>query len=174
MSTIVDNSVEQSVGREGPRRLGAALRQAWVGYQLRLDREMAAAGFEDRRFPDAKVLRMCAGADPVTISDVGRRLGISRQAASKVVSELCERGYTVLERSPTDRREKVVRLTGLALELLAAQWAAAETVEAQIRQEVGADSLVALDRLLDVLRVDQPQTLRAYLRDHSSGVQMKD
>ena len=42
-------------------RLGAALRRAWVGYQRRLDQEIATAGFADRGFPDGRVLRMCSG-----------------------------------------------------------------------------------------------------------------
>ena len=40
-----------------PVGLGAALRQAWVGYHRRLDEAMAAAGFDDHGFPDGRVLR---------------------------------------------------------------------------------------------------------------------
>jgi hypothetical protein len=64
-----------------------ALRQAWVGYQRRLDEQMATAGFEDRGFPDGLVLRICSRTPGVTISQIGRELGITRQGAAKVVAK---------------------------------------------------------------------------------------
>src|ERR1700728_2005300 len=64
--------------------LGPALRRAWIGYQLRLDEAMAAAGFGERRFPDGRVLRLCSNAAGSTISAVGREIGITRQGAAKV------------------------------------------------------------------------------------------
>jgi hypothetical protein len=50
-----------------------------VGYRRQLDQELAAAGFGDRGFPDGRVLRLCGGAADVTISHIGRELGITRQ-----------------------------------------------------------------------------------------------
>lgn len=51
------------------------------------------AGFAGRRFPEGRVLLMCADPGEVTISDIGRRLAITRQGASKVIAALRERGY---------------------------------------------------------------------------------
>ena len=56
---------------------------------------MAETGFGERRFPDGRVLRVCAGEAGSTISAIGRELGITRQGASKVVAELRDRGYVV-------------------------------------------------------------------------------
>src|ERR1039458_6918508 len=50
--------------------LGAALRRAWLGYQLRLDRAMAEAGFGERKFPDGRVLRLCSSEAGSTISAI--------------------------------------------------------------------------------------------------------
>src|ERR1039458_6527234 len=50
--------------------LGAALRRAWLGYQLRLDRAMAEVGFGERKFPDGRVLRMCSSEAGSTISAI--------------------------------------------------------------------------------------------------------
>ena len=83
-------SIERSVGIPG---IGAALRRAWLGYQLRLDRAMADAGFGERRFPDGRVLRVCSGQTGSTIAAIGRELGITRQGASKVVAHLRDSGY---------------------------------------------------------------------------------
>jgi DNA-binding MarR family transcriptional regulator len=140
-------------------RLGSALRQAWVGYRRRLDEELAAAGFGDRGFPDGRVLRLCGGAADVTISHIGRELGITRQGASKIVASLRDRGYVTLSPSPTDGREKIVTLTRRAVEFLAAQREAGRRIEAQIQLQLGQDALDGLYRLLDALGgEDQPTT----------------
>jgi DNA-binding MarR family transcriptional regulator len=145
-------------------RLGGALRQAWMGYRRQLDAELAAAGFGDRGFPDGRVMRLC-GASDVTISQIGRELGITRQGASKIVASLRDRGYVTLSPSPTDRREKIVKPTRRAVEFLAAQREAGRRIEERIRRELGADALDGLYRLLDSLGgEEQPQ-----LADHLHG-----
>ena len=112
-------------GGARPARLGGALRQAWAGYRRQLDQELAAAGFGDRGFPDGRVLQLCSGASDVTISQIGRELGITRQGASKIVASLRDRGYVTLSPSPTDGREKIVKPTRHAVAFLAAQREAA-------------------------------------------------
>ena len=134
-----------------PARLGSALRQAWVAYRHQLDAELSAAGFGDRGFPDGRVLRLCTGGSDVTISQIGRELGITRQGASKIVASLRDRGYVTLLTSPTDRREKIVNPTRRAVEFLSAQRDAAQRIEARIRRELGPDAFDGLLGLLDAL-----------------------
>ena len=117
--------------------LGAALRRAWLGYQLRLDRAMAEAGFGERRFPDGRVLRVCSTGAGSTISDIGRELGITRQGAGKVVAHLRDRGYVAVADSTTSKREKSVVLTPLGVDYLANQNAAARAIEDELRTEFG-------------------------------------
>lgn len=149
--------------------LGVALRRAWAGYRRRLEEELAAAGFGDRGFPDGRVLRLCAEASDVTISHIGRELGITRQGASKIVASLRDRGYVTLSPSPTDRREKIVSPTRRAVEFLSAQREAARRIEARVRSELGADALDGLYQLLDALDGDDlPE--RAEYRSTSAGV----
>jgi DNA-binding MarR family transcriptional regulator len=157
---VTTHDAESSTGaaRAGPGPLGGALRQAWVGYRRQLDDELIAAGFGDRGFPDGRVLRLCSGADEVTISQIGRELGITRQGASKIVAGLRDRGYVTLSASPTDGREKIVKPTRRAIAFLAAQRDAGARIEARIRSELGAGPLDALHQLLDVLGVeDEPR-----------------
>jgi DNA-binding MarR family transcriptional regulator len=149
---------------ERPARLGAALQQAWVGYRRQLDQELAAAGFGDRGFPDGRVLRLCSASD-VTISQIGRELGITRQGASKIVASLRDRGYVTLSPSPTDGREKIVKPTRRTVAFLAAQREAAARIEARIRAELGPGSLDALYRLRDALGAEDQPRLAEYLRD---------
>jgi DNA-binding MarR family transcriptional regulator len=145
-------------------RLGRALRQAWVGYQRRLDGEMAAAGFGDRGFPDGRVLRICAQENETTIAQIGRELGITRQGAGKIVTGLRERGYLTVEASATSGREKAVRLTPRALAYLEAQRKAARRIERQVRAEVGSDGVESLRRLLHALGGEEQPRMLDYLR----------
>lgn len=160
-----DQSGDETEGSR-PRALGlgAALRQAWVGYHGRLDEAMAAAGFDDRAFPDGRVLRICARSADVTISQIGRELGITRQGAGKVVAKLRDRRYVTVSDSAVSGREKVVRLTPRATGYLVAHREAARNIERQLRDEVGETAFEGLHLLLTALRGDDQPRMRDYLR----------
>jgi DNA-binding MarR family transcriptional regulator len=144
--------------------LGPALRNAWVGYQRRLDTAMAAAGFGDRGFPDGRVLRMCRDRAGTTVSDIGRELEITRQGAAKIAAGLRDRGYVSIEQSSTSAREKIVSLTPKAHEYLAAQRAAVRKIDNQLRRAVGSEGFRDLFRLLETLGGHEQVRLRDYLR----------
>jgi DNA-binding MarR family transcriptional regulator len=147
------------------RALGVSLRRAWIGYQLLLDREMAAAGFADRGFPDGRVLRLCAGSDSVTASEIGRDLGITRQGAGKIVAGLRDRGYVTLDASTSDGREKTVTLTRRARDYLEAQRSATSRIERELRKKVGDDVFESLWVLLDAINGDEElPRMRDYVR----------
>jgi DNA-binding MarR family transcriptional regulator len=147
--------------------LGPALRRAWVGYRRLLDDELDSAGFADHGFPDGRVLGLCSRAGSVTISDIGRELGITRQGASKVVSGLHARRYVKMSTSPTDAREKIVRLTKRAKLFLDAQQRAARKIERRLRTELGPDAFEGLFALLEAVGgADQPR-LHDYVRERS-------
>jgi DNA-binding MarR family transcriptional regulator len=150
--------------REGKVGLGPAVRRAWLGYQRRLDVAMAAAGFEDRSFPDGRVLRMCPESAETTISQIGRQLGITRQGASKIVTSLRDRGYVSVSASATDAREKIVKVAPRAVAYLAAQRRAARTIESQLRTELGRPGFADLYRLLEALGGDEEARVSDYLR----------
>jgi DNA-binding MarR family transcriptional regulator len=145
-------------------RLGRGLRQAWIGYQRRLDEEMAAAGFGDRGFPDGRVLRICSRAGETTIAQIGRELDITRQGAAKIVASLRDRGYVTVEASATSGREKTVRLTARAVEYLEAHRKAALRIERHVLAEVGTDGLESLSRLLQALGGEEQPRMLDYLR----------
>ncbi len=144
--------------------LGPALRRAWVGYQRRVDEAMAVAGYDDRGFPDGRILRMCRDAER-TISHIGRELGVTRQAAGKAVGILRDRGYVSVDPSPTSGREKVVGLTPKAEAYLIAQGTAMRRIERELRSQLGDDGFAQLFRLLDALGADEEPRLRDYLRN---------
>jgi DNA-binding MarR family transcriptional regulator len=168
MSTEVVNLMTGVEPRNGRVGLGAALRHAWVGYRRLLDAELDAAGFGDHGFPDGRVLRICRNVETVTISQIGRALGITRQGAAKIVASLRDRGYVTLTPSETDGREKVVELTPRAHEYLAAHRKSARRIESELRKEVGADAFEALERLLDAVGGNDQPRMADYLRERSS------
>ena len=135
----------------GQAGLAKALRMALTGYWRLVGAELAAAGFADRRFPEGRVLVMCAAPGDTTISDVGRRLRITRQGASKIVARLREDGYLDVSASATDGREKVLSLTARAEHFLATLQQASRTAEARLREQIGAAGLEQLFQTLDLL-----------------------
>jgi DNA-binding MarR family transcriptional regulator len=137
--------------RPGQDALGLALRRAQAGYRRQVNEELAAAGFDQRRFPDGRVLMMCAGPGETTISDIGRRLGITRQGASKIVAALRDRGYLEVSPSAADGREKILTLTPRAVQYLQAIGSAAGVIEARLLGEIGAEALAQFFRTLHLV-----------------------
>ncbi|MCV7196447.1 transcriptional regulator [Mycobacterium angelicum] len=124
--------------------LGTAMRVAWWSYVRRVDDEMEAAGFPDRSYSILYVFVLYAQPAPITISEIGRLFGISRQAASKVVAELRDRGYVQTTTSTTDQREKVVELTQKANDFMTARLRTAGALDRAIRKRIGDDGLEGL------------------------------
>jgi DNA-binding MarR family transcriptional regulator len=152
------------------RPVGPSLRRAWLGYQLRVDAAMADAGFEDRQFPDGRVLRQCSRPAGSTISAIGRELGITRQGAGKVVGRLRDRGYVSVADSEASGREKSVTVTPRGAEYLGAQRHATQTIDSQLRAELGEAGLSALFQLLDVLDQGEQVRLATYLQRSAAFV----
>lgn len=163
---MVDDTVDRPAGRGA---LGPALRRAWVGYRRRLDAELAAAGFGDQRLPDGRVLRICARSVEVTSAQIGRELGITRQGASKIVASLRARGYVALSDSPRDGREKIVTLTPRASAFIAAQRAAVQRIEGQLRSQLGADVFEGAYQLLEALGGTEQPRMSDYLKGAASA-----
>jgi DNA-binding MarR family transcriptional regulator len=101
----------------------------------------------------------------VTISDIGRELGITRQGASKVVAGLRARRYVSLSTSPTDAREKIVRLTKRAKDFLDAQQKAARKIERRLRTELGPEAFEGLFALLEAVGGAHQPRLHDYVRN---------
>src|SRR5215510_7198915 len=82
------------------------------------------------------------GLDGATASEVGRLLGISKQAAGKTIDRLEQLGYA--ERV-TDARRKLVRLTPLGIDALARSAAIFEGLRAQWASRLGPERLRQLE-----------------------------
>ena len=71
---------------------------------------LSAKGYGDYRPSDAAVFRRLL-AGPIAVGGLGEVLGVSRQAARKVVEGLEQRGYVSITRDPADGRRLIVSLT---------------------------------------------------------------
>lgn len=71
---------------------------------------------------------------PLTITELGHRLGVTQQRASAQVADLEARGFVRLDRDPDDARRRLVHLTGDAERVIEA----ARTERRAIAREVEA------------------------------------
>ena len=124
----------------------------------RLHEELARQGHADAR-PAHGFALQAIGTAGVTASELGRRLGVSKQAAGKTVDRLVRLGYVERAASEADARAKVVRLTPLGLDLLNRSAAIFDQLRSEWVRTLGADQVAAVEAALRAvvppgLRVD--------------------
>lgn len=99
--------------------------------------------------PDARPLHgfalQAVGPDGATISEVGRRLGVSKQAAAKTVAGLERLGYVDRGTHAGDARAVHVRRSQRGEELLALSAETFSRIRAAWVEELGAEHTVALE-----------------------------
>lgn len=123
--------------------------------------ELAARGHPELR-PAHGFAMQAVGTFGATAADVGRRLGVSKQAAGKTIDRLVELGYVERGGESADRRRKLVRLTARGTEALMLSAGAFEHVRARWAALLGADRVAALEADLrraapgPALRLDVP------------------
>jgi DNA-binding MarR family transcriptional regulator len=112
-----------------------------------LHAELARRGHPDLR-PAHGFALQAIGLDGATASEVGHRLGISKQAAGKTIDRLTELGYTGKASDDTDRRRKLVRITPRGLDALSASAAIFADIRARWATDLGPDRLEAVESSL--------------------------
>ena len=93
-----------------PRLFGDLLARARLAWVHRTASRLERNGFSDYRRSDAAVLRLLRHG-PVPVGHFASVLGVTRQAARKVVGGLASRGYARTERDTADSRRLNVMLT---------------------------------------------------------------
>ena len=84
-----------------------------------LHEHLVQEGFADTRPMHGFVLQ-AIGADAVTITELGKRLGVSKQAAAKTVTQLETQGLVNREPNPADARASNIRRSARGEALLQA------------------------------------------------------
>ena len=130
-----------------------------IAYRTLIDglhRRLAERGWTGVRVNDGFVLLAARGGG-LRGADIAALLGVSKQAASKLVDAMCDDGYVAREPDPGDERAKQIVLTDRGLALLAA----VEEIYSELESEWAA-----------VLGAGAVETLRADLTtalEHSHG-----
>jgi DNA-binding MarR family transcriptional regulator len=115
-----------------------------------LGQAVEQAGVVDMRAPFGYVIRALADRDR-TLTELADLLGVSKQAAIKVVDEMEARDFLSRHPDPDDRRVKVLRLTGKGQKVCRAALAASHGMEQELRQELGDATVNGLRRGLELL-----------------------
>jgi DNA-binding MarR family transcriptional regulator len=119
----------------------------FMGFRLIIDEvhaELARQGHPHLRPMHGFVLQ-AVGPGGTTAADLGRRLGISKQAAGKTIDGLERLGYLSRGTDPADARRKTVRLTDSAVDALARSARAFDDVRARWARALGSGRLRALE-----------------------------
>ena len=124
--------------------------------------------------PEARPLHgfalQAVGLDGCTINELGRRLGVSKQAAAKTAAGLERAGYLARSTVPDDRRAVLLRRTAHGEEMLAASEAGFERVVDRWRQQLGAARFDAMVQALAEVAGDRPVgDLPGWLTQRSSS-----
>ncbi|GAA1591722.1 MarR family winged helix-turn-helix transcriptional regulator [Kribbella sancticallisti] len=127
-------------GFELPLLLAGAFR----GLIDELHRRLAERGHPDLR-PAYGFALQAVGPDGATMSEVGRRLGVSKQAATKTVGKLADLGYVDRAPDPADARAVLVTITPRGRDCLRASAEIFEDLRRDWIKELGKPRLEALE-----------------------------
>ncbi|GAA4888957.1 MarR family winged helix-turn-helix transcriptional regulator [Streptomyces coeruleoprunus] len=155
VNQVVESAKGQTAGYELPLLL-------FAGFRTLIDRlhaELARQGHPDLRPAYGFAMQAVGtGRDGATASEIGRRLGVTKQAAGKTVDRLVAVGYAERTDDPADARRKRVRLTAHGLDALARSAAVFDALRTEWSRALGPDRLHDLE---DALRtVVPPEAIR--------------
>ncbi|MER6190172.1 MarR family winged helix-turn-helix transcriptional regulator [Streptomyces cyaneofuscatus] len=135
-----------------------------AGFRAFADRataELAELGYEDvRPVHDFALHSILSGAG--SVSELARRMSVTRQAAAKTIAVLEERNFLKREPDPVDRRRTRLHVTEHGLAMLQEGQVIFNRLREQWEEQVGAASLSALEETLrpfvgnSVIRPDSP------------------
>lgn len=135
-----------------------------LGFRVLIDelhRELAKQGHPGLR-PLHGFVFQAIGPDGTTAVELGRRLGVSKQAAGKTIEALERQGYVERLVDPQDARRRLVRLTDRGVDVLRRSAVIFEQLREQWAEVLGRDRLRALEADLrkvtpsDAFRIDLP------------------
>jgi DNA-binding MarR family transcriptional regulator len=114
---------------------------------------LAAAGYGDYRRTDAAVMRLLKRG-PLSIGRLGEVLGVTRQAARKIVDGLERRGFAMTARDARDSRQVNVLLTPEGEAYAVAVIEVIERLNLELRHRVDPSDLMGADAVLRAALAD--------------------
>lgn len=130
-----------------PYGFGDLLALARLAWLREMSARLEALGFGNFRRGDGAVLRLVArGA--VSVGSAGVALGVSRQAARKIVDRLERQGYVRTERDARDARVVKVVATPDGMDYAKALAQVTDALNRELAERVDRAQLVAADTVL--------------------------
>lgn len=93
--------------------------------------------------------------DGVTASELGRRLGVSKQAAGKTIEGLERDGYVERVADPADARSKIIRMTPRGAEVQQLAFEAMARLRARWAERLGEEQMAAIEAGLREMTADR-------------------
>lgn len=119
--------------------------------ELGIARVNAAAGRVMLRPAHTRLIPHLQHDEGIGITELARRMGVTKQAVQPLVAELAETGVVKLTADPDDARAKRVTLTAFGVEAMLHGTGVLEQLEAELTPEVGAAHVKALKKSLTAL-----------------------
>ena len=131
-----------------------------LGFRVLIDdlhAELARQGHAELR-PMHGFVFQSIGPDGTTATELGRRLGVSKQAAGKTIDTLERLGYLERDTDTRDARRKVFTLTARGIDCLERSARIFDDLRAGWAETLGLERLRALES--DLRRVTPPDIFR--------------
>jgi DNA-binding MarR family transcriptional regulator len=126
-----------------------------------LHRALAEGGHPEAR-PLHGFALQAVGPDGATISELGRQLGVSKQAAAKTVTSLERAGYIRREPNPDDGRAIRLVRTARGEEMLGLSAVFFEAYRARLASKVGPRRLAEAEDILEEIVTPTGDYLRGF------------
>jgi DNA-binding MarR family transcriptional regulator len=122
-----------------------AHRTNWMEQQL-----YAGAAEEGYGYVTPAMSRMFGqmGKEPVSLSELARRLIVSRQAVHQMANEAVRHGLVELVDSPTNKRVRLVKFTEQGRAMFASGTKTLAKIERGLGKRIGSEDLETLRRIL--------------------------
>ncbi|WFS11357.1 MarR family winged helix-turn-helix transcriptional regulator [Rhodococcus aetherivorans] len=149
-SVKIDNMVDGTVNQVVESAQGPGYELPFLlfaGFRALVDalhRQLAEEGHPDVR-PAHGFAMQAIGTAGASASEIGRRLGVSKQAAGKTVDRLEQLGYVRREADPSDARAKTVVLTDRGLDCLRRSAAIFDELRGRWGRTLGSERLRQLE-----------------------------
>ncbi|MCS5710949.1 MarR family transcriptional regulator [Candidatus Berkiella aquae] len=141
MSTIVDKKDFLVSNLKGLLQ-----EKLWL-LEQRLQEKRNLTPYQELTDAQSRILATLRG-ESLTISEIARRLNVSRQAVHKLISQLIDKGLLALEAIPDNSRDKQVVFTPEGEALKKAAFKALQELEQEVEEALGAKNFALLKSLL--------------------------
>ncbi len=122
----------------------------FAGFRTLIDQlhaELGRQGHPDVR-PAYGFAMQAIGVRGASASEIGRRLGVSKQAAGKTVDRLAALGYVERADDPQDARRKLIRLTPHGVDALTRSAEIFDGLRARWVEQLGAQRVADIESSL--------------------------